>query len=214
MGPPRDSREDGSPRERGGSWGVVAPASPEPGVLQGGVEGGPGQVQARAGDLGFEPGEQPERLRVAFEAAVVGGQLVEGEFAVVAERAVADVVGQAGRVHQVRVATDFLAELPPDLGALQGVGQPGPGEVRAAGRDHLGLGRQPAQPGAVQDAGAVPLEVTAPGPLGRLCHPAGRGACVITWGQAGYLLSEPADSSAARPASRRATGTRNGEQDT
>jgi hypothetical protein len=81
----------------------------EPGVLQGRVEGGPGEVQPGAFDLGLEPGQQAQGLRVAFEPAARGGQLVEGEFAVMAERAVADVVSQAGRVHQIRVATDLAA---------------------------------------------------------------------------------------------------------
>ncbi len=72
-----------------------APArvSTEPGVLAGGVEGGPGQVKAGPGDLGFEPGQQAQRLGVALEPAVRSGQFVEGGLAVVAERAVADVVG-------------------------------------------------------------------------------------------------------------------------
>ena len=88
-----------------------APArvSTEPGVLQGGVEGGPGQVQAGPGHLRLEPGEQAEGLGVALEAAARLGQLVEGELAVVAERAVADVVGQAGGIHQVGVAADLAA---------------------------------------------------------------------------------------------------------
>ena len=87
------------------------------------------------------------------------------------------------------------------------------GKSAEAGRDDLGLGRQPAQPGAVQHAGPVSLEVTAPGPLGWFGHPAGRGAFVVTLRHS-YLLSEPPAASAARPASRRAIGTRNGEQDT
>ena len=190
-------------------------ASTEPGVLEGGVEGGPGQVQAGPGDLGFEPGQQAQRLGVALEPAVRGGQLVEGGLAVVAERAVADVVRQAGSVHQVWVAADFLAEFAPDLRAFQRVGEPGPREVGLPGRDDLGLRRQPAQPGAVQHAGPVSLEVTAPGPLGWFGHPAGRGAFVVTLRHPYlYLLSEPPAASAARPASRRAIGTRNGEQDT
>ena len=112
---------------------------------------------------------------------------------------------------EVGVTTDLPSELPPDLRAFQRVRQPGPGKVRRPGRYHLSLGGQPAQPCAVQDAGAVPLEVAAPGPLGRFRHPADRGAFVVP---RRHLVSEPPEASAARPASRRAIGTRNGEQDT
>jgi hypothetical protein len=79
---------------------VLAGAIGKPRVLERRVQGGPGQVEAGPGDLRFQPGEQAQRLRVPLEPA----QLVERRLAVVAERAVADVVGQAGRVHQVGVA--------------------------------------------------------------------------------------------------------------
>ena len=138
-------------------------------------------------------------------------QLVEGELAVMAERAMADVVREAGRIDQIGVAAQLATQLPADLRAFERVSQPGAREVGRACRDDLGLGRQPAQRGAVQHAGTVPLEVAAPGPLGWLGHPAGRGAFVVL---APHLLSEPPPASAARPASRRAIGTRNGEQDT
>ena len=77
----------------------------------------------------------------------------------------------------------------------------------------------------MQDPGPVPLERPAAkparvepgrrGPLGWLSHPAGRGVVIVT-GPFCHLLSlPPLDSrTTARPASRRATGTRNGEQDT
>jgi len=150
-----------------------------PGVLGGGVEGGAGEVEAD-GALGGEPlgldaGEQSEGLGVALEAAAVVGELVQGLFAVVAERRVAEVVGEAGRFDQVGVAAEGGAQLTADLGALQGVGQAGPGtgvpgldggppartklRVGEGPRcDHLGLAGQAAQGRGVQDAGAVALE--------------------------------------------------------
>src|SRR5437879_12667023 len=100
----------------GGGWGGWPPgASTKPGVLEGGVQGGPGQVEAGALGLGLEPGQQAQRLGVALETADRGGQFVEGGLAVVPERAVADVVRQASRVHQVRVTADLLADLARDL---------------------------------------------------------------------------------------------------
>ena len=55
-------------------------------------------------DLGLEPGEQAQGLGVALEPADVVGQLVQRGLAVVAEGRVAQVVGQAGGVDDVRVA--------------------------------------------------------------------------------------------------------------
>ena len=52
-----------------------------------------------------------------------------------------------------------------------------------------------------------------PGPLGRRGHPA-EGSAFRNRRHSCYLVSEPPPARAARPASRRATGTRNGEQDT
>jgi len=52
------------------------------------------------------------------------------------------------------------------------MGQPGTREVTGAGPDHLRLRGEPAQCRAVQDPGAVALELGAAGALGRLGHPA------------------------------------------
>ena len=131
---------------------------------------------------------------------------------------VPEVVGQARGVDQVGIAPEHGPELAPDLRAFQGVGQPGPREIARADLDHLRLGRQPAQRRAVQHPGAVPLERAAPGvasPLGRLSYPPGRRVSVVA-APARHRLSLPpaVSATAARPASSRATGTRNGEQET
>ncbi len=151
-----------------------------PGVLGGGVEGGPGEVEAHADEvaavpdrpcrafaayeaLRFDPGEQPERLGVALEAAAVRRELVQRLFAVVPEGRVAQVVREAGRLDEVGVAAEGGAQFAADLGALQGVRQAGAGAgvpdlAAGAGRDHLGLAGEASQRGGVQDAGAVALE--------------------------------------------------------
>ncbi len=161
-------------------------AAARPGVLGGRVEGGAGEVEAdadqgagRAVDesFGLQPGQQPQRLRVALEAAAGRGDLVEHLLAVVPERRVAQVVGEAGRLDEVGVAAQGRAQLPADLGALQGVGEPGagagvPGLRAGAGRDDLCLAGEPPQRGGVQDARAVPLERGAAGALVRLGRPA------------------------------------------
>ena len=124
-------------------------------------------------DLGLQPGQQPQRLGVAFEAADRVGHLVEGRFAVVAERRVAEVVAEAGGVHDVGVAAQGTAQFAAHLGHLEAVGQPGPDEVVGVRGHHLGLGAEPAQRRGVQHPGPVAFEVGAVGGLGRLLHPAG-----------------------------------------
>src|SRR4051794_19252846 len=89
----------------------------------------------------------------------------------------AQVVGQARDLDEVGVAAEGLAQLPPDLRALERVREPGARAVLSvavapAELDHLGLGRQPAQTGAVQDAGAVALEGRSLAPFRRLGRPA------------------------------------------
>lgn len=168
--------------------------APGPGVLGGGVEGGAGEIEPDADvlpaagvadeALGFEAGQQAQRLGVALEAAAVRGEVVEGLFAVVAEGRVAHVVGEAGRLDEVGVAAEGGAELPADLGALQGVGEPGaragvPGPAQGAGRDDLGLAREPAQGGGVQHPCAVALEGGAAGLFVGLGVPALGVGCAV-----------------------------------
>ncbi|EDY48566.1 hypothetical protein SSCG_01593 [Streptomyces clavuligerus] len=82
----------------------------------------------------------------------------------------AHVVGETGGLDEVRVAAEGGAQLPADLGAFEGVGEPGagagvPGGVAGAGGDDLGLAREAAQRGGVEDPGPVPLECGPAGPL-------------------------------------------------
>ncbi len=154
-------------------------AAAGPGVLGGGVEGGPGEVEPDApprravGEaLRFEPGENAQALGVPLEAAAGRRGEVQGLLTGVAEGRVADVVGQAGGLDQVRVAAERGAELPADLGALQRVGQPGPGEVGGQRGDHLGGPGESAQRRRVEHPGAVALEGGPARPLVRLLHPA------------------------------------------
>ncbi len=134
-----------------------------PRVLRGGVEHAAGQVEAEAAAvgverLGLQPGEQPERLRVALEATDVRGQLGQRALAVVPERRVAEVVREAGRLDQVGVAADGHGDVASDLGDLEGVGEAVAGEVVGRRADHLGLGGQATQCRGVHDAGPVTLE--------------------------------------------------------
>ncbi len=111
--------------------------------------------------FGLKAGQDPEILRVALEAAVRRGDLVERPLAVVPVRRVADVVGQPGQFDQIGVAAQPDRHPPPDLGHLQRMRQPGARSVAFAGSDHLRLVRQPSQRGAVQHPGPVAGEVGA-----------------------------------------------------
>ncbi len=154
-----------------------------PRVFDGGVQRGAGEVEPGTAavlgdDLGLQPGQQAQALRVALEASAPGGELVERRLPVVAERRVAEVVGQAGGLHQVGVAAEGLPHLAADLRALQGMGQAGAGDVLAAAEglpraDDLGLGGEPAEPGAVQHPCPIALERASAGVAGRFRHPPG-----------------------------------------
>ena len=145
------------------------------GYLRAGVERGPGQVEpdraaVRVDGLGLEPGQQPQGLGVALEAAARLAQLGERPLAVVAERRVAEVVRQGGRLGDVGLAAERARQVAGDLGHLEAVGQPVADEVVGLRPDHLGLGRQPPERRGVDDPGPVALER---GPLGGL-DPLGR----------------------------------------
>ena len=148
------------------------------GYLHGGVQRRPGQVEADAAPvrrerLGLQPGQDPQALRVALEAAAARGHLVERRLAGVPERRVAEVVRQAGGLDQVGVAAERLAELAADLRALQRVGQPGAREVALP---------RARRPGSWRPAGAAPTSAAPapgrartrvrPGALRRLLDPA------------------------------------------
>ena len=93
------------------------------------------------------------------------GDGVERRLAVVPERRVAEVVGEAGGVDDVGAAAQGRAELAADLGDLEGVGEPVAHEVVAAGLHDLGLGGEPAQARGVDQARPVAGEVVAVGTL-------------------------------------------------
>src|SRR5699024_10931953 len=86
-----------------------------PGVLRHGIEAGPGQVETGRStvvgdDLRFDPGDQAQRLRIAFETADVLAQGVEDRLPVVAVRRMAEVVAEAGGVDDVRIAAEVAGQ--------------------------------------------------------------------------------------------------------
>ena len=78
-----------------------------------------------------------------------------------AERRVAEVVGQRQRLGQILVEAERAGERAGDLGHLERVGQPGAVMVALVVDEHLGLVREPAERGRMDDPVAVALEIAA-----------------------------------------------------
>ena len=149
----------------------------EPRVLRDGVEAGPRQVDADrppgcVKGLGLQPGQDPEGLGIALEAPDLAGHDVERLLTVVPVGRVAQVMGQAGGVDDVGVASQRLPQGAPHLRHFQGVGEPGAHEVVSSGPQHLGLGPQAPQRRGVQDPGPVAFERGALGILRLLVNEA------------------------------------------
>ena len=69
-----------------------------------------------------------------------------------AERRVAEVVGERERLGQVLVEPERARQRPGDLGHFQGVGQPGAVVVALVEHEDLGLVLEPAEGGRMDDA--------------------------------------------------------------
>ena len=138
-----------------------------PRILATGVEAGPGEVEPVAAvvvaeDLRLDAGEHAQGLRISLETADVGGPVVERALAIVAERRVAEVMGEARGVDDIGVEPETVGELAADLRDLQRVGEAVAREVEAGRRaQHLRFGRQPAKRARVQHSAAIAGEVAA-----------------------------------------------------
>ena len=109
--------------------------------------------------LGLQAGQDPQGLGIALEATDVITQLVQRPLAIVAERRMSEIVGQAGHLDQVPVAPEGRTEFAADLSHLEGVGEPVAHEVVTIGGEHLRLGSQPPQRGGMDEATAVAGEI-------------------------------------------------------
>ena len=155
---PRTCGSRAASRRRARPAAASAPGA-RPGVLRAGVEGRPGQVEpdrAPVGveGLGLQPGQQPQRLGVALEAAAVLAELGQHPLAVVAERRVAEVVGQRRGLGDVGLAAQ-----------RRGPGRGRPGRPRGCGSAGCGRSRRSAArpPGSWPRAAATPPRAP-PGP--------------------------------------------------
>ena len=138
----------------GGSVGVRVGA-----VLDDALAHLPGQVQPR--ELRIAPLEHlqdPQRLAVVLEAAVVAHQLVHHALAGVPERRVAEVVPEHQALRELLVEPHRARDAPADLGAFEAVREARPVVVALVVDEDLGLVLEAPERGAVDDAVAVPLE--------------------------------------------------------
>ena len=164
-----------------------------PRVFEVGAQGGIGQPGATVELVILQLGQHAEALGIALEVEEVialgaahvvqpaaPGRLLEpvadGVFAGVAERWVADVVGQAGRLHHhaqvARVApvgqgaaqgfADAHAQGAADAADFQRVGQPRMDVIVARHRVHLGLAAQAAKRAGEDDAVVILVKRAAP----------------------------------------------------
>ena len=106
------------------------------------------KIQPRkAGVAGFEQLHDPQRLRVVVEAPFVCQQFVERVLAGMAQRRMADVVGQRQSLHQILVEPQRPGERAGDVGHLQRVRQTAAVVVAVVAGEDLRFVGQPAEGG-------------------------------------------------------------------
>ena len=99
-----------------------------------------------------------KRLRVVIEAAERREALVERALAGVAERRMAEVVGQRQRLGEILVEAERAGERAGDLRHFERVGEPGAVMVALVEDEDLGLVLEAAEGGGMDDAVAVAAE--------------------------------------------------------
>ncbi len=105
-----------------------------------------------------------------------GEAAIERALAGMAERRMAEIVGERQRLGQVLVEPERAGERAGDLRDFQRVGQPGAEMVALVEDEDLGLVGQPAEGGRMDDAVAIAAESVA-GRRSAAPGAAGRGSC-------------------------------------
>ena len=124
----------------------------------------PGKIEpVEPGVAAFQRSDHAQGLRIVVEAAVGREAAVERALAGMAERRMAEIVGERERLGEVLVEPERAGERARDLGDLEGVGQPGAEMVALVEHEDLGLVREPAEGGGMDDAVAVAAERVAGG---------------------------------------------------
>ncbi len=119
----------------------------------------PAQVEAVEIRVGiFQPGDDAQRMGIVVEPAGVGERGRQRILAGMAERRMAEVVGEAQSLGQIFVEAERAGHRPADLRDFEAVGQAHPEMVAVGGDEHLGLVAEAAEGDRVDDAVAVALE--------------------------------------------------------
>src|ERR1700680_2438218 len=95
------------------------------------------------------------------EAAMGSEALVERTLAGMAERRMAEVMGQRAGFRQILVETERARDRSGDLGDFERMGEPGAIMIAFMENEHLGLMGKPAERGRMDDAIAIAPEIAA-----------------------------------------------------
>ena len=122
----------------------------------------PGEIEpVESGVAPLERGDDPQRLGVVIEAAGVGEAAIERALAGMAERRMAEIVGERERLGQILVEPERARERAGDLGDFERMGQPGAEMVALVEDEDLGLVGEPAEGGRMDDPVAIAAEIVA-----------------------------------------------------
>ena len=132
-------------------------------VFEHAVQGLVGQIQAGiVGMLVFKTGHNAQGLRVALKAAMRPHELMQRPLAVMAKGRMAQVVGQADRLDQVRVGSQRQGNALGNLSDFERVGEAGPKKISLVDAEDLGLALQTPKRSRVNNPGAVMLKLRPP----------------------------------------------------
>ena len=137
----------------------AAPLGQRPVVLDDALQQFPGQVEAlEFGIAMLQRGHNAQRLRIVVEAAMVLQAGIERALPGMAERGVAEVVGERQGLREVLVQPELPGQRTGDLRHLEGMRQPGAVVVALVEHEHLGLVLQPAEGRGMDHPVAIPPE--------------------------------------------------------
>src|SRR6185369_13375782 len=128
-------------------------------VLREAPERFPAEVEpVEAGIWRLELRHEPDGVGIVVEPSGVGERRIEGSFSRMAERRMAEVMGQAERFGQVLIEPQRPGDGPPDLGDFDAVGQADAEMVPVRCDEDLGLVPEAAERDGMDYAVAVALE--------------------------------------------------------
>ncbi len=137
-------------------------AAERPVVFDDPLQGFPGQVQPVEFGIAFlQPGDDGQRLRIVVEPAIRLHQLGKRIFAGMAERRVAEVMGQGQSLRQILIQLQRPGDGPRDLRHLQTMGEPGTKVIALVIDEDLRFVFQPAEARRLDYPVPVPLEASA-----------------------------------------------------